>query len=204
MIMGCCNAISPKHLAMFLFEYLSFCLMPNHWHFVVWTTQERQLQRFFKLFTGAHTQAWHARHQRAGGTGHVYQGRYKSFIVQKSAKLLSLCSYVERHALAAGLVDRAEDWRFGSAYHRAHNTKLGDWLWDEWPVERNRKQWLDLINQLPHEKTVKEIQTSSRLGKPYGDEEWCQQQSRGMIWRKPGRPSSVQNVDKIMVPDPII
>jgi hypothetical protein len=50
------------------------------------------------------------------GTGHLYQGRFKSFPVQEDDHLFTLARYVERNALRANLVHRAEQWRWGSLY----------------------------------------------------------------------------------------
>jgi putative transposase len=91
---------------------LAYCLMPNHWHLVLWPEKDRELSRFAGWLTLAHTQRWHA----FGGTvgsGHVYQGRFKSFPVEADAHVLMVCRYVKRNALRAGLVARAEDWPLG-------------------------------------------------------------------------------------------
>ncbi len=64
-----------------------------------------------------HAMRWHVAH-RSVGRGDLYQGRFKSFPVQQDEHFLTVCRYVERNALTAGLVDRAEDWRFGSLWAR--------------------------------------------------------------------------------------
>src|SRR3989442_8959181 len=90
---------------------LAYCVMPNHWHLVLWPRGEGDLSRFMSWLTLTHTQRWHAFHQSVG-TGHLYQGRFKSFVVQADDHLLTVCRYVERNALRAKLVERAEDWRW--------------------------------------------------------------------------------------------
>ena len=55
---------------------LSYCLMPNHWHLVLWPRADGELSDFVHWLTLTHTQRWHA-HYRDVGTGHLYQGRYK-------------------------------------------------------------------------------------------------------------------------------
>ena len=67
--------------------------------------------------TLTHTQRWHAHHHTTG-TGHLYQGRFKSFPVQSDEHFLTVCRYVERNALRANLVKRAEDWLWNSLWHR--------------------------------------------------------------------------------------
>src|SRR3989344_9525362 len=61
---------------------LAYCLMPNHWHLVLYPTSDEDLPRFMRWITLTHTQRWHARYNNIG-YGHLYQGRYKSFPVQK-------------------------------------------------------------------------------------------------------------------------
>jgi putative transposase len=93
---------------------LAYCLMPNHWHLVVWPWEDGELSRFVGWLTLTHTQRWHA-HRHSAGCGHVYQGRFKSFPIQQDEHLYSVGRYVERNALRANLV-RAEQWRWGSLF----------------------------------------------------------------------------------------
>src|SRR2546426_10025243 len=89
---------------------LAYCVMPNHWHLVVWPRKDGELSRFVGWLTLTHTQRWHA-HRHNAGVGHLYQGRFKSFPVQDDVHLRALCRYVERNPLRAGMVNRAQDWR---------------------------------------------------------------------------------------------
>ena len=120
-------------------ELLSYCVMPNHWHLVLRTTEPTELPRFMHWMTMTHAQRWHAVHETAG-TGPVYQGRYKAVPVVSDEQLWRVCRYVERNPLSAGLVARAEDWRWSSLWHRCHNSHkllLSRWqiLLDErWPA----------------------------------------------------------------------
>ena len=61
---------------------LSYCVMSNHWHFVVWPQTDRQVTDFFRWLTQTHAMRWRVSH-RTVGYGHVYQGRFKSFPVQQ-------------------------------------------------------------------------------------------------------------------------
>lgn len=96
---------------------LAYCMMPNHWHLVVWPREDGDLSHFMAWVTLTHTQRWHA-HRHTAGSGHLFQGRFKSFPVQTDEHLLTVCRYVERNALRAGLVRRAEDWRWSSLWRR--------------------------------------------------------------------------------------
>ena len=112
---------------------LAYCLMPNHWHLVLWPHQDGDLSRFMGWLTLMHKQRWHAHHHTVGH-GHLYQGRFKSYVVEQSEHLLTVCRYVERNALRAGLVERAEPWRWGSAWQRDRG--MGQVPLSDWPVER--------------------------------------------------------------------
>jgi len=90
-------------------KLLAYCVMPNHWHLIVQPLQDGELSRFAGWLTLTHTQRWHA-HRKNSGSGHLYQGRFRSFVVESNAYFLAVCRYVERNALRAGLVMCAEDW----------------------------------------------------------------------------------------------
>ena len=107
---------------------LGYCIMPNHWHLVLWPRGDGDLSEFMRWLTVTHTQRWHASHGTAGA-GHVYQGRYKSFPVQRTRPsaearrqgmleggdaVLSVLRYVERNPLRAKLARRAEGWATSS------------------------------------------------------------------------------------------
>lgn len=98
---------------------LSYCLMPNHWHLVLWPKRgaDNDLSEFMRLLTVTHTQRWHSAHGTAG-TGPLYQGRFKSFPIQGDEHFLTVCRYVERNALRANIVDLAEMWQWSSLWHR--------------------------------------------------------------------------------------
>ena len=89
---------------------LAYCVMPNHWHLVLWPREDGDLSTFVGWLTLTHTQRWHA-HRNSVGSGHVYQGRFKSFLVESDEHLWTVCRYAERNAMRAGLCVRAEEWQ---------------------------------------------------------------------------------------------
>ena len=91
--------------------------MPNNWHLVLQPSEDGGMSNFLRWVTLTHTMRDHA-HYRTAGEGHVYQGRFKSFPVQDDGHFHVLCRYVERNAQRAELVERAEDWRWGSGYRK--------------------------------------------------------------------------------------
>jgi putative transposase len=85
----------------------AYCLMPNHWHLLLWPRRDSELSEILRWITVTHTQRWHVQHDTAG-TGSVYQGRFKSFPVQTDEHFLTVARYVERNALRAKLVKQAK------------------------------------------------------------------------------------------------
>ena len=147
---------------------LAYCVLRTHWHLVVWPREDGELSRFTGWLTLTHTQRWHApRHST--GTGHVYQGRFKSFPVQEDEHFYAVCRYVERNALRANLVTRAEDWRWNSLYRWKSGKEKS--LLSAWPLPR-RPAWLDHVNAPQTEAELGAIRRSVQRGCPYGDEMW--------------------------------
>ncbi len=97
---------------------LAYCLMPNHWHAMLYPEHDGDFSRFTQWVTLTHTQRYHARTETVG-YGHIYQGRYKSFPVHDDSYFFNAIRYVEQNAQRASLVRRAEDWRWSSAHVRA-------------------------------------------------------------------------------------
>ncbi|MGO9922116.1 MAG: hypothetical protein ACLQIB_46390, partial [Isosphaeraceae bacterium] len=108
------------------------------------------------------------------GYGPLYQGRFKSFQVQCDDHLLSLLRYVERDALSAGLVERAELWRWSSLRSRAHGDKAVKALLSPWPVERPAN-WTVRVNAPLTAKEFDRVRVSIARGRPYGAENWVTQ-----------------------------
>ena len=146
---------------------LAYCLMPNHFHLVLLPRTDVELSTFMGWLTATHSKRWHA-NRGTTGTGHVYQGRYKAFPVSSDTYFLRLCRYVERNALRAGLVTRAEDWPWCSLAQRAgrrSSITLADW-----PVSRPQ-DWIDLV-QLDVADETRDVQSAVNRSSPYGPKEW--------------------------------
>ena len=170
---------------------LTYCLMPNHFHAVLLPRGDGDLSEFMRLLTVTHTQRWHAAHHTAG-TGPLYQGRFKSFPVQRDDHLLTVLRYVERNPVRAGLCGRSRDWRWGGAGARAAGVELG-WLADpsRWPVEapRDWAAWVDRPQTAAEEAALAEC---VRRGRPFGAERWAKATARKLglesTLRPRGRP----------------
>ncbi len=151
---------------------LAWCLMRNHWHFVLWPREDGELTRFVRWLAHTHAMRWHVAH-RTVGRGHLYQGRFKSFPVQADDHSLTVCRYVERNALTAGAVDRAEAWRWGSLWARRSGGAELRGLLSDWPVERPR-DWLRQVNAAMTAKELERVRTCVVRNRPFGGENWQQ------------------------------
>jgi putative transposase len=175
---------------------LAYCLMPNHWHLVLWPAADGALSRFMTWLTLTHTQRWHARHGSAG-SGHLYQGRYKSFLVQTDAHFLTVCRYVERNPLRARLVRRAEVWRWGSLWRREHGRGLE--LLAEWPLARPA-DWRRFVNRAEPAADLDALRASSQRGRPFGTLPWRDEMIRRFALdstlRPRGRPKRASEREK--------
>jgi putative transposase len=155
---------------------LAYCVMPNHWHLVVWPRTDGELSKFVGWLTLTHTQRWHA-HRHSTGAGHVYQGRFKSFPIQDDAHLYTVARYVERNALRANLTRRAEEWRWGSLYRWLRGSSDDRALLATWPVPR-QPGWIDHVNAPQTEAELTALRQSVNRGTPFGDEPWSVRATR--------------------------
>jgi putative transposase len=147
-----------------------FCLLPNHWHFVVWPEEDGQLGVFFQRLTVTHANRW-SRAKRRVGFGHVYQGRFKSFPVETEDSFYRVLRYVERNPLRANLVAEAGQWRWSSLWIREHGTKDQQAWLSRWP-EPCPRDWRSYVNGAETEAELNALRRSVQRGTPYGSEVW--------------------------------
>jgi REP element-mobilizing transposase RayT len=117
----------------------AYCLMDNHYHLLI-ETPEPNLSRGMRSLNGEYTQAFNRRHRRPG---HVFQGRYKSVLVEKERHLLELCRYVVLNPVRArGMAKRPGDWVWSSYRATAGLSPVPHFLSPGWILARfgrNRK-----------------------------------------------------------------
>ena len=102
----------------FRVECWGYCVMPNHYHAIFRPTLPNISLAMAEL-NGEYAKWWNRRHQRVG---HTFQGRFKDQIVQSENYLLTLCRYVARNPVRAGLVDDPATWPW-SSYPATISTK---------------------------------------------------------------------------------
>ena len=148
-----------------------------------------------RLVTLTHTQRWHA-YRGSAGTGHLYQGRFKSFVVEEDSHFLTLCRYVEANALRAKLVARAEDWRWSSLWRRCRGeTGTGPRI-EPWPIPRPA-DWLEHLNHGASERDLARLRHCAQRGTPYGQDGWVEEMAKRLALdctvRPRGRPQRGQD-----------
>ena len=148
----------------------AYCLMPNHWHLVLWPWEDGDLGRFMQRLTITHVRRWQPHHAE-DGWGHLYQGRYKSFPVQDDGHFLTVCRYVERNPLRARLVERAEHWKWSSLWRRERGDAAARAMLCDWAVEQPAG-WLEWVNEPEPEAELAALRQSITRNRPFGEAPW--------------------------------
>ncbi len=151
-------------------ELYSYQLMSNHYHLVLRPLVDGEMSRFMGWVSWTHTMRYHA-HHHTSGMGHVYQQRYKSFPIQDDEHFHVVCRYVERNALRARLVKRAEKWRWGSLWRWLQKPEPEPKLLSPWPLPR-LPGWVARVNEPLTDTELAAVRLSSQRGKPLGDDKW--------------------------------
>ncbi len=137
---------------------VAFCLMPNHWHLVLWPVKGREISAYMQVAMNAHIRDLQRRHGTSG-TGHIYQGRYKPSSIVTERQFVNVCRYVEANPVSAGLVARAEHWKWSSLTTDGPAEDIN--ILSPWPFRRPRG-WLDEVNQPQTDAIRREIKRSFR------------------------------------------
>lgn len=169
---------------------LAYALMPNHWHIVLQPKEDGDLSIFMQWLTLTHTQQYHVKTETIGH-GHIYQGRYKSFLVDSDRYLLAVIKYVERNPVRARIVRTVESWKWGSGYRKLNGTPNEQTLITPPPIDLpdHYRVW---VNQPEKEDELEDVRISVNKGKPFGSMKWTERMVRHfgleLTTRKPGRP----------------
>ncbi|MEA3373028.1 MAG: transposase [Campylobacterota bacterium] len=148
-------------------ELHAYCLMPNHFHLLLVPKHEGSLSRLMQWVMTSHVRYYHKKNKTSG---HIWQGRYKSFIVEQESYYLALIRYIEANALRAKLVNKAEEWAYGSLMERVHaNRKL---LHE--PYLELDNDWPRYVNEPIQQYELKKIRNSVNRQAPLGEEHWQQ------------------------------
>lgn len=165
---------------------LAYCLMPNHFHLVLQAEEAADLSRAMQWVMTSHVRRYHRKHR---SSGHVWQGRFKSFLVQDDLHLLTVARYVEGNPVRAGLSLTASAWPYSSHCHRTpgHEGAILDPL--PVPLPGDWTRFVDLpLTAYENERINRSVIRQS----PYGSLEWTEQVGKALgltaTLRGQGRP----------------
>jgi putative transposase len=147
----------------------AYALMPNHVHVVAVPRDRQGLSKLFQRVHGEYARAIHLRLRR---TGHLFQARYHSVALDPEHYWASMV-YVERNPVEAGLVTRAEEWRWSSA--RAHLSGVDEGLLDvvEFRERYTGERWKSRLELgLRDAALVERLREGTRAGRPMGSAEF--------------------------------
>jgi putative transposase len=181
------------------FFLYGYCLMTNHIHLLI-RPREVSISRIVQSLLVSHTQRYHRNHR---SSGHVWQGRFKSPVIQDDEHLLAVLRYIEANPLRAKMVERAGAYRWSSFV--AHGDGRADPLLD--PITayealgrgraKRRRRWTAYVHQTPDADELSAIRRSNETGLPYGESTWVKRLSKrlklDLVIRPRGRPRKLEN-----------
>jgi putative transposase len=166
-------------------KIFAYCLMPNHYHLIISPEKGNDLSIVLQWVMTSYVRYIH---RTRGSSGHIWQGRYKNFIIKNDAHLITVLRYVENNPVRAQLVQSAEDWPWSSLAERFGNKKV---LLDESPVELPTN-WRDYVNKFLNDEEINRLRNSVKRQAPFGDSMWqseiCRELGLGSTISPRGRP----------------
>ena len=159
------------------FQLFGYCLMTNHFHLLLRPQAGQSISRILQSLTVAHTWRYHKRHQRSG---HVWQGRFKSPVIQDDTHMLVVLRYIEANPLRARMVEDPADFRWSSypCHAPGHEDPLSS-PFPEWEqlggteAER-RRRWRAKVGAVQSEDELMSVRGSLRSGRPFGTDDWTE------------------------------
>ena len=106
----------------------AYCMMDNHYHLLV-ETIDGILSKGMRHLNGVYTQCFNRRHDRVG---HIFQGRFKSILVNRESHLLELCRYVVLNPVRAGMLKQMDQYRWSSYKATAGLEEKPEFLTVDW------------------------------------------------------------------------
>lgn len=161
-------------------KLLAFCLMPNHFHLVLEPAHQNALSQFMQWLLTSHVRRYHKHY---GSSGHIWQGRFRSFPIQRDEHLITVMRYVLQNPVRSGLSSTAREWSWSSLRRPG--------LIDTWPVDEDR-QWLDQLDEPIRAEQLVIVRECLNRQRPFGKSDWQAEMAAafglGSSLRPRGRP----------------
>jgi len=176
-------------------KLFAYCLMPNHFHLLIMPIKTKELSNFMQWLMTSQVRKHHKHYDTSG---HVWQGRFKDFIVSTDEYLLTVLRYIENNPVRSGIVKYAKDWTWSSHRERILSSKKKTLL-EDLPIELP-EDWAKFVDQAFEEQELDIIHKSVNRGTPYGSQEWqkkkCKELGLESTIRPIGRPRKPKNEDR--------
>ncbi|MFH1847335.1 MAG: transposase [Candidatus Omnitrophota bacterium] len=144
---------------------LTYCLMPNHVHFIVVPEESDSLARTFNVCHMRYSQYYNEKNNQRG---HLWQGRFYSCVLGEN-HLYEAVRYVENNPKRARLVEKSEDWEWSSA--RAHLGKGDNYIkLSDIKKYLSIGDWNEYLNEKEDSVVLKDIRKNTLTGRPSGRE----------------------------------
>lgn len=142
-----------------LVQVVAFCLMPNHFHFLLQQLQENGISKFLSQFTNSYTRYFNTTHNRVGP---VYQGVFKSVHIETDEQLVHLSRYIHLNPIVSNVIHAEEletyQWSSFSEYLNRPNKKSANIVLQQF---RDSQDYKDFV--LDHVTYAKELHRIKHL-----------------------------------------
>jgi putative transposase len=153
---------------------LCYCLMPNHFHLVIWPHNDGDMSRWMQWLLTSHVRRYH---RLRGSSGRVWQGRFKAFPIQQDSHLLTVMRYVERNPVRANLVDSAIDWDWSSISTASTETHRA--ILSPAPIAIP-PNWLEWVDRAITPAELDALRRCGRRQSPYGSPSWTETTAKSL------------------------
>lgn len=151
---------------------LSYCLMPNHFHLVLWPYGDGDISGWMQWLLTSHVRRYH---RLRGTSGRIWQGRFKAFPIQQDAHLLTVIRYVERNPVRANLVRSAADWNWSSVAKSALKWQRS--MIAPAPISRP-ENWLQFVDEPQSPAELDALRRCAQRNAPFGSPAWTAKTAR--------------------------
>jgi len=149
---------------------LAYCLLPDHFHIVLWPRKDGDLSRWMQWLSTSHVRRYHSQYQTSG---HVWSGRFRAFPIQADEHLLTVLRYVEQNPVRLKKLKlrKPERWSWSSVGRELAGLERP--AIEPGPVARGRN-WLKSVQQPLTAEELALVRHSVVRGTPFGDARWQQ------------------------------
>jgi len=126
-----------------LSKIIAYCIMPTHIHLVLSPSKEKCVSKFMNRVLKSYSKYFNVKHNRKGP---LWEGRFKSVLVETDEQLLHLTRYVHLNPVTSYLVDKPEDW--GASSYKEYIGKLKNSICDFRDyLDMNNVAYAEFVNE---------------------------------------------------------